>query len=152
MKFKLSTILITTGIVIWLSAAFFIYSSRYTSAAEGFSYSRSAKENEDYINVYYSKLKFKLTLILLKNDMVFGYYENSIKEGKIVSIDETTNLIEAGWKMFSKDSLVIVIKRTKDASYGATRDILDKMSPNQIKKYSMIYLNKEEKEFLKLAK
>ena len=82
---------------------------------------------------------------------LFGYYGDFIKGGRSVSVDETDKLIADGWKMFSKDSLVIVIKRSNTASYQETVDILDKMSINKIEKYSMTDLNKQEKEFLKLA-
>ena len=97
----------------------------------------------------YSKVRTKLTLILLKDDKVFGYYGDFIKGGRSISISETDKLIEDGWKMFSKDSLVVVIKPSEKASYKATVDILDQMTINHIEKYSMIDLNKEEKEFLK---
>jgi hypothetical protein len=60
-------------------------------------------------------------------------------------------MITDGWKIFSKDSLLVMIKPTKEASYKATVDILDLMAINSIKKYSMTDLNKQEKEFLKIA-
>ena len=99
----------------------------------------------------YSGVKTKLTLILLKGEKVFGYYGDFMKDGISVSVDETDQLIADGWKMFSKDSLVIVIKPSNTASYQETVDILDKISLNKIEKYSMADLNKQEKEFLKLA-
>ena len=107
------------------------------------------KDSEDSVDQY-SDAKKKLTLILLKNEKVFGYYGDFIKGGQSVSLDETSKLIVDGWKMFSKDSLVVVIKPTEDASYKATVEILDKMATNEIEKYSMNDLNKQEKEFLKL--
>jgi hypothetical protein len=97
----------------------------------------------------YSRVRTKLTLILLKDDKVFGYYGDSIKGGRSVSGNDTDKLIADGLKLFSKDSLVVVIKPTKEASYKATVDMLDQMSINKIEKYSMIDLNKQEKEFLK---
>jgi biopolymer transport protein ExbD len=99
----------------------------------------------------YSQAKTKLTLILLKDEKVFGYYGDFIKGGRSVSLDETNKLIADGWEMFSKDSLVIVIKHSNTASYKETVEILDKMSINKVEKYSMADLNKQEKEFLKLA-
>jgi hypothetical protein len=89
--------------------------------------------------------------ILLKDDKVFGYYGDSIKGGRSVSLDETDRLIADVWQLFSKDSLIIIIKPSEAASYKATVDILDKMSINKIAKYSMTDLNKQEKEFLKPA-
>jgi hypothetical protein len=99
----------------------------------------------------YSGVKTKLTLILLKDEKVFGYYGDFIKGGRSVALDETDKLIADGWKMFSKDSLVITIKPSKAASYKATVDILDKMSINKIEGYSMTDLNRQEKEFLKIV-
>ena len=98
----------------------------------------------------YGDVRKKLTLILLKNEKVFGYYGDFIKGGKSVSLKETDKLIADGWKMFSRDSLVVVIKPTEDASYKATVEILDQMAINEIEKYSMNDLNKQEKEFLKI--
>jgi hypothetical protein len=108
----------------------------------------SEKDNTDK----YDSVKTKLTLILLKDDKVFGYYGDFIKGGRSVSNSETDKLIEDGFKMFSKDSLVVVIKPTEEASYKATVDILDKMAINDIKKYSMIDVSKEEKEFINKSK
>jgi len=99
----------------------------------------------------YSEVKTKLTLILLKDEKVFGYYGDFMKGGRLVSNSETDKLIEDGWKMFSKDSLVVVIKPAKEASYKSTVYILDQMAINHIEKYSMTDLNKQEKEFLKTA-
>ena len=90
----------------------------------------SGKDSVDH----YSHVKTKLTLILLKDEKVFGYYGDFINGGRPVSLDETSELIADGWKMYSRDSLVVVIKPTKDASYK-----------------SMIDINNKEKEFLKIA-
>jgi len=95
-----------------------------------------------------SRVRTKLTLILLKDDRVFGYYGDFIKDGRSAFISETDKLIEDGWKMFSKDSLVVVIKPTETASYKETVAILDQMTKNHIEKYSMVDLSKEEKEFI----
>ena len=85
-----------------------------------------------------------------KNEKIFGYYGDFIKGGRSVSLKETDKLIADGWKMFSKDSLVVLIKPSKKASYKATIDILDRMVINQVEKYSMTDLDKKEKEFLNL--
>ena len=108
------------------------------------------RDPEDNVDKY-GDVKTKLTFILLKDENVFGYYGDFIKGGRSVLLDETDKFIADGWKMFSKDSLVVVIKPTKAASYKATVDILDLMAINNIKKYSMTDVNKQEKEFLKIA-
>ena len=98
----------------------------------------------------YEHIKNKLTVILLKDEKVFGYYADLINEGKTVSSKETDELIRSGWKMFSKDSLVIIIKPTKLTTYTETVEMLDRMTKNQIERYSMADPNKKEKEFLKI--
>ena len=148
MKNTLGSILLITGIIILASVTFFIYTTNTSSPTTMTLY--IPKDSEKDSVDQYSEVKTKLTLILLKDDRVFGYYGDFINGGKSVSGDETDKLIADGWKMFSKDSLIVVIKPTQEASYNATVDLLDKMSINKIEKYSMADLDKKEKEFLKI--
>ena len=148
MKITLRSILIIIGIVFIVSVVFFIFTATTSSPATLTLH--IPKESEKDIDQY-SNIKTKLTLILLKDDKIFGYYGDSIKEGRSVSENETDKLIADGFKMFSKDSLVVVIKPAKEASYKAIVAMLDQMTINKIEKYSMTDLNKQEKEFLKLA-
>ena len=105
----------------------------------------NGKEESKFDNV-----RTRLTLILLKNDRIFGYYGDFIRGGRTVAIDKTTDLISDGWKMFSKDSLVIIIKPGQLATYKNTVDILDAMTTNQIERYAMADVSNREKEFLKI--
>lgn len=139
-------LLLTVGVLALACISFFMFTAKLSSPTKMELY--MPKDSEDSVDQY-SDAKKKLTLILLKNEKVFGYYGDFIKGGQSVSLDETSKLIVDGWKMFSKDSLVVVIKPTEDASYKATVEILDKMATNEIEKYSMNDLNKQEKEFLK---
>lgn len=149
MKIRSGVILLIIGILAIACIGFFIVTSTVSSPAtmELVMPRDSGKESVDQ----YSGVKTKLTLILLKDDKVFGYYGQFINEGRSVSLDETDKLIADGLETYSKDSLVIVIKPSNTASYKATVDILDKISINKIEKYSMTDLNKQEKEFLKLV-
>lgn len=149
MKIRLGWILLITGILATACIGFFMFTTTQSSPTRMklFMTSDSEKDSVDQ----YSGVKTKLTLLLLKDDRVFGYYGDFIKGGRSISIDETDKLIADGWQIFSKDSLNIVIKPSNAASYKATVDILDKMSINKIKKYSMTDLNKQEKEFLTMV-
>jgi len=147
-KITLGSILLITGIIILASVTFFIYTTKTSSPTTMNLY--IPKDSEKDSVDQFSGVKTKLTLILLKDDKVFGYYGDFIKGGRSVALDETGKLIDDGWKMFSKDSLVVVIKPTEEASYKATVDILDQMTKKQIKKYSMTDLDKKEKGFLKI--
>jgi hypothetical protein len=148
-KIRFGLILLIIGVLAIACIGYFIFTTTLSSPTSMTLVipKDSVKDSVDK----YSEVKTKLTLILLKDEKVFGYYGDSIKGGRLVSNSETDKLIEDGWKMFSKDSLVVVIKPTKEASYKSTVYILDKMAINHIEKYSMIDLNKQEKEFLKTA-
>jgi biopolymer transport protein ExbD len=147
-KIRFSLILLIIGILAIACIGYFMFTTTLSSPTSMTLY--IPKDSEEDSVDQYSQVKTKLTLILLKDEKVFGYYGDLIKEGRSVSLDETDKLIAEGWKMFSMDSLVVVIKPAKDASYKATVDILDQMTINQIEKYSMTDLSKKEKEFLKI--
>ena len=147
MKIRSGLILLIIAVLAIACIAFFMFTTTLSSPTTIALYIPKDSEKDSVDK--YSEVKTKLTLILLKNDKVFGYYGDFIKGGRSVSISETGKLIEDGWKMFSKDSLVVVIKPTETASYKETVDTLDQMTINHIEKYSMTDLNKQEKEFLK---
>jgi biopolymer transport protein ExbD len=147
LKLSLRSILIIIGIIFIASLVFFIITTTVSEPTTINLY--MPKDSEKDTLDQYSRVRTKLTLILLKDDKVFGYYGDSIKGGRSVSGNDTDKLIADGLKLFSKDSLVVVIKPTKEASYKATVDMLDQMSITKIEKYSMTDLNKQEKEFLK---
>ena len=147
MKIRLGLILLIIAILAIACIAFFMFTATLSSPTSLKLY--MPKDSEKDTIDQYSNVRTKLTLILLKDDRVFGYYGDFIRGGRSVLISETDKLIEDGWKMFSKDSLVVVIKPTENASYKETVDILDQMTINKIEKYSMTDLNKQEKEFLK---
>lgn len=141
-------ILLIIAVLAIVCIGFFMFTTTLSSPANMTLYIPK-DSGEDTVDKF-DYTKKKLTLILLKDEKIFGYYGDFISGGKLVSSNETNNLIEDGWKMFSKDSLVVVIKPTEEASYKATTDILDQMTINQIEKYSMTDLTKNEKEFLKI--
>ena len=149
MKITLRSILIIIGIVFIASVGFFMFTATVSSPTTLKLYMPKDPE-KDTIDKY-SNVRTKLTLILLKDDKIFGYYGDFIKGGRSVSGNDTDKLIADGFKMFSKDSLVVVIKPSKEASYKATVAMLDQMTINHIEKYSMTDLNKQEIEFLKPA-
>ena len=149
MKIRLVLILLIIGVVAIACVGFFMFTRTLSSPTTMTLY--MPKDSETDSGDKYSGVKTKLTLILLKNERVFGYYGDFINGGRSVSLDETDKLIADGWKIFSKDSMVVVIKPSGKASYKATVNILDQMTRNHIKKYSMADLNKQEKEFLKIA-
>ena len=147
-KISLGSILLIIGVLTIAYIGYFMFITTLSSPTKMELF--MPRDSEDNVDKY-SDVETKLTLILLSDEKVFGYYGDYINGGRSVSKDETDKMIADGWKIFSKDSLVVMIKPTKEASYKATVDILDLMAINSIKKYSMTDLNKQEKEFLKIA-
>ena len=90
-----------------------------------------------------------LTLVLLDKDIVYSYYGKEFKNGKRTSLANVRDVIKEGVNKFSTDSLRIVIKPTLKATYKNTIDILDEMTINGIKNYSMNDPSKEEESLAK---
>jgi len=149
MKIRLGLILLIIAILTIACIGFYMFTATLSSPTHMELY--MPKDSEKDTIDQYSNVTTKLTLILLKDDRVYGYYGDFVKGGRSVSGNDTDKLIADGFKMFSKDSLVVVIKPTKEASYKATVDMLDQMTINHVEKYSMTDPNKQEKEFLKIA-
>lgn len=140
-------ILLIIAVILIIMTGFFVFATTISSPTQlTLNMPKDGKDEE----TKFANVRSKLTLILLNNDKVFGYYGDFINGGKITSTDETNSFIQNGWKMFSKDSLVVVIKPSEKATYKETVAMLDRMSANQIERYSMTDLNKKEKEFLKI--
>lgn len=147
-KISLGLILLVIAVLLIVYASFFMFTTTMSRPTTMDLYMPKDTEKDSLDQFRY--IRKKLTLILLKGEKVFGYYGDYIKDGQSVSLNKTGKLIADGWKMFSKDSLVVLIKPAKDATYKATVDILDQMTKNGVEKYSMADPNKKEKEFLKL--
>jgi biopolymer transport protein ExbD len=143
MKRALLSILLITAIIIIASVAFFNYSVKMSSPT-AMELKVPKEENIDY-----EKVLSKLTVVLLKNDMIYGYYSNNIHDGKLFAFKEIGNLIRDGIEKYTRDSLVVVIKKDKEATYQNTVDMLDEMSKNGIKRYSLVELSEGEFEFAK---
>jgi|SRR5688572_8393242 len=149
MRIGLRLILLTIAILAIAGIGFFMFTSTLSSPTTLDLY--LPKDSEKDTLDQHTSARTKLTLILLKDDKIYGYYGDSIKEGRSVPRSDAGKLITEGFKMFSKDSLIVLIKPAKEASYKATVDMLDQMTINKIEKYSMTDLTKQEKEFLRIA-
>ena len=147
MKTRLLSILLITAIIIIACGAFFIYTTTMSSPNVMNLHEAKGEKND----AAYQNLSTKLTVILLGDDRIYGYYENNIGNGKSLAFNEIRNLVVEGVEKYTKDSLVVIVKPTKGATYKNTVDMLDEMSINGIKRYSMTDPNKEEMTFLKIT-
>ena len=144
MKFKWRSLVIILIAVVVISAAFFIFTSTLSSPTV--MELNMPKDGNGVSN--YQNSNSKLTLVLLKNDMIFGYFGNDIINGSSLEIKEVRKIIAQGVQKFTRDSLIVIIKPSKEAMYKNSVDVLDEMIINKISRYEMVNLTKEEKEFL----
>ncbi|HMK18856.1 MAG TPA: biopolymer transporter ExbD [Chitinophagaceae bacterium] len=143
MKFKWRSLVIILIAVVVISAVFFIFTSTLSSPTV---MELNMPKDENGSN--YQNSNSKLTLVLLKNDMIFGYFGNDIINGSSLEIKEVRKIIAQGVQKFTRDSLIVIIKPSKEATYKNSVDVLDEMTINKITRYEMVDLTKEEKEFL----
>ena len=144
MKFKWKLLVIIIIAVVAISAVFFIFTSTISSPTV---MKLDIPRDEKGVSKYQNS-NSKLTLVLLKNDMVFGYFGNDINNGTGLEIKEARKIIAQGVQKFTRDSLIVIIKPSEEATYKNSVDILDEMTINEIIRYEMVDLTKEEKEFL----
>ena len=144
MKFKWKLLVIIIIAVVAISAVFFIFTSTMSSPT---AMKLDMPRDENGVSKYQNS-NSKLTLVLLKNDMVFGYFGNDINNGTGLEIKEARKIIAQGVQKFTRDSLIVIIKPSEEATYKNSVDILDEMTINEIIRYEMVDLTKEEKEFL----
>src|SRR6187401_3323009 len=131
MKFKWKLLVIIIIAVVAISAVFFIFTSTISSPTV---MKLDIPRDENGVSNYQNS-NSKLTLVLLKNDMIFGYFGNDINNGSSLEIKEASKIIAQGVQKFTKDSLIIVIKTSNKATYNNSVDILDEMSINKIIRY-----------------
>jgi biopolymer transport protein ExbD len=144
MKFKWRSLVIILIAVVVISAVFFLFTSTLSSPTV---MALNMPKDENGVNNYQNS-NSKLTLVLLKNDMIFGYFGNDIINGSSLEIKEVRKIIAQGVQKFMRDSLIVIIKPSKEATYKNSVDVLDEMTINKITRYEMVDLTKEEKEFL----
>ena len=144
MKYKWRSLAIIIIALVVISTAFFMITTTQSSPTTMKLY--MPKDENGVSN--YQNSNSKLTLVLLKNDMIFGYFGNDINNGSSLEIKEASKIIDQGVQKFTRDSLIIVIKPSNEATYKNSVDILDEMSINKIIRYEMVDLTENEKEFL----
>jgi biopolymer transport protein ExbD len=129
MKFKWKLLVIIIIAVVAISAVFFIFTSTMSSPTV---MKLDMPRDENGVSKYQNS-NSKLTLVLLKNDMVFGYFGNDINNGTGLEIKEARKIIAQGVQKFTRDSLIVIIKPSEEATYKNSVDILDEMTINEIK-------------------
>lgn len=79
-----------------------------------------------------------LTLMLGKGNVIYYYYGSDPTKMQTTGYKDVRKLILDKKKSTPVDDLYIIIKPDKDATYKNAVDVLDEMTINDIKRYSMI--------------
>ncbi|MBL7725197.1 MAG: biopolymer transporter ExbD [Chitinophagaceae bacterium] len=90
------------------------------------------------------------TSILISSDSIYCYRGADLKNGAFYSLSgkNTYRVFIQKIKREIGDSLTIILKPTEHSSYKTAVDILEEMTINGIKKYSLVKLSDKEKIFL----
>ncbi len=85
-----------------------------------------------------------LTLMLGKSNVIYYYYGSDPTKMQTSGYKDLRKIILDKRKTTPADDLYIIIKPDKDATYKNAVDVLDEMTINDIKRYSMIDTTPEE--------
>jgi biopolymer transport protein ExbD len=85
-----------------------------------------------------------LTLMLGKGNVIYYYFGNDPTKMQTTGYKDVRKVILDKKKSTPADDLYIIIKPDKDATYKDAVDVLDEMTINDIKRYSMIDPTPEE--------
>ena len=100
MKKTLKSNMIIIGIILIADIQFFIITTKMTTpTVMEIKMPGDGKDTSSYNNV-----SSKLNLVLLKNDMIYGYHGNNISDGKTFAYAELRNELKEGIKKYSLDS------------------------------------------------
>ena len=102
---------------------------------------------ESAVESKYKNIETKLTLLLLKDSVIYGYSGNNIANGKTYNYSNVHKLIFDELKKYRQKFVVLI--KPGEVSYMNTVNILDEMTINKIKIFEMIDMSPEEKEFAK---
>lgn len=91
-----------------------------------------------------------ITLVLLGDDEVYFYYNGHVKDGQKIAWNKVRDVLSENMENIKKDSMMVFLKPSANASYKNTVDILDEMTIMDVKRYAMQDLNSEEIRHLKL--
>ncbi|HEY5406321.1 MAG TPA: biopolymer transporter ExbD [Ginsengibacter sp.] len=79
-----------------------------------------------------------LTLMLGKSNVIYYYYGSDPTKMQTTGYKDLRKIILDKRKSTPADDLYIIIKPDKDATYKNAVDVLDEMTINDIKRYSMV--------------
>jgi len=95
-----------------------------------------------------------ITILIYDETKLYSYKGSNITAGSKYSLGKENSIRDYLQKMkaYEKDDLVVIVKPLNSSSYKGVVDILDEMSINDIKKYSLVDPSKDDEQFIKQLK
>jgi len=90
--------------------------------------------------------------ILLYGDNIYAYQGKDITRGLVYNYKTIDGYIKSQVKQLSADGFAVIIKPNDDSSYKNVVDILDEMKMNNIEKYTLVDITKDEVAYIKTLK
>jgi biopolymer transport protein ExbD len=144
------TILICFGVFLLLVGGFYLYTITASSptAMKLFLPKDSGSVDEKKL----PKGPGSLTLILGKNNIIYYYEGELAKDGanmKATNFNEIRNVIVKKKEVTREEDFFVIIKPAGAATYTNTVDILDEMTRNDVKRYSMVDISPVEESMIR---
>lgn len=90
--------------------------------------------------------------LLLYSKSIYGYQGSDIKSGFMYNYANIDGYLKNKVKKLTAKGFAVIIKPSDDSSYKNVVDILDEMKINNIEKYSLIEITKDEVNYIKTLK
>lgn len=96
----------------------------------------------------------EITILIYDENKLYSYKGTNISLGAKYSYDNPNSIREYLKKMKDqqKDELVVIIKPLNSSNYKGVINIMDEMSINDIKKYSLVDPSDTDEQFIKQLK
>jgi biopolymer transport protein ExbD len=95
--------------------------------------------------------KNDIIILMYNGNNIYAYSGTNISNGKKYNYNSINSLLKKR-KNSLGDHFIVFIKTDANVQYKSTVDMLDQMTINDIKKYSLTELNDNEKSFIKQIK
>ncbi len=134
----------------------FIFITTLSSCQQIFFWLTTATSNQTPIEVSPPKTtavlpilsKNDITILMYKGNNIYAYSGTNISNGEKYNSNSISTLLKKR-KNSLGDHFIVFIKTDSNVQYKSTVDMLDQMTINDIKKYSLTELNDNEKSFIK---
>ena len=128
----------------FLLLTFFIFSTTMVQPTS-FNLSMPKDTEKDSMKVKESGV---LTLLLGKGNMIYYYFKKDPASMQVTSYRQVRDIILDKKKKTMLEDLFIIIKPGEEATFKNTVDILDEMNINDISRYALVDISRQENDLI----